>query len=84
MHGTEILAFIQSSRAYSPEFLHVPPGTDQEPQMHAEGSDVGSGLAADPEDAKVAILVIFNEFALIDGANSQLALNSRDERRALK
>ncbi len=52
--------------------------------MNAQRSDVRTGLARDPEYDEVALGIKLNEFALVNGADAQLALNGGDERRALK
>ena len=52
--------------------------------MDAEGSDVSSGFARDPEDSHVSLLIIFDEFALIDGPYSELLLDRRDKWRSLE
>lgn len=52
--------------------------------MHAEGPDVGTGLAADPENTKVTIVVELDELALVDATDTQLPLDSRNQRRALE
>ena len=39
-----------------PQLLHLSTAAQEEAQMHAHGTDVGAGLTAHPEDAKVAIL----------------------------
>ena len=52
--------------------------------MHAEGPDVGTSLTADPEDTKVTVVVKLDELALVDGTDTQLALDGRNERRALE
>ena len=52
--------------------------------MNAEGSHVGSSLAAHPEDAHVSCLIILNKLDLIDRPDTKLLLDSGDERRALE
>mmetsp|Transcript_944 Transcript_944/g.1207 ORF Transcript_944/g.1207 Transcript_944/m.1207 type:complete len:241 (+) Transcript_944:1720-2442(+) len=58
--------------------------TEQQTQMHAHSTHVRSCLTADPEHAKVALHVILHHLALVDGSDTQLALDSRDERRTLE
>jgi hypothetical protein len=58
--------------------------TKEETKMHAKGTDVGSGLAADPEDTEVAVIVELNELALVDCSDSELALDSGDQGGALE
>ena len=52
--------------------------------MDAEGSHVGSSLAAHPEDAHVSCFIILNELNLIDRSDTKLFLDSRNERWALE
>lgn len=52
--------------------------------MHAEGTDVGSSLARDPEDTEVALVVELDELGLVDGTDTELTLDGRDEGRALE
>lgn len=52
--------------------------------MHAESTDVGTGLAADPEDTEVAVVVELNQLALVDGTDTQLALDGGNQRRTLE
>ncbi len=52
--------------------------------MDADGPRVEAGLHGDPEDAHVALLVVLQQLALVDGAHAQLALHSADERRPLE
>lgn len=57
---------------------------EQQAEMHAQRPDVGARLAADPENAEVAIVVELDELALVDAPDTQLALDSRDQRRPLE
>ncbi len=52
--------------------------------MDADGPGVEAGLHGDPEDAHVALLVVLEQLALVDGTHAQLALHSADERRPLE
>lgn len=58
--------------------------TEQKTQVNAESTDVGTGLAADPEDTEVAVVVKLVELALVDGTDTELALDGRNQRRALE
>ena len=49
-------------------------------EVHTESTHIRARLAGDPEDDKVALLVILEHLALVDGADAELALHSRDER----
>jgi hypothetical protein len=47
--------------------------------VHTECSDVGAGLAADPEDTEVTVVVELDELRLVDGSDTELTLNGRDQ-----
>lgn len=52
--------------------------------MHAKRSDVGTSLAADPEDTKMTVVVELDELGLVDGSNTELSLDGRDQGRSLE
>ncbi|RUS17712.1 hypothetical protein BC937DRAFT_89591 [Endogone sp. FLAS-F59071] len=52
--------------------------------MNAEGTDVGAGFAANPEDGQVAVIIKLEEFTLMNGTDAELAFNGGDERRTLE
>ncbi len=52
--------------------------------VNALSSDVGTGLARNPEDTHISLLVVVEELALIDGTNTELLLDGRDQRRSLE
>lgn len=52
--------------------------------MDAEGSDVGTGLAGDPEDTEVAVVIELDDLGLVDGTDTELTLDGRDQGRALE
>ena len=58
--------------------------TEQQPQVHAQRPDVCAGLARHPEDAQVALIVELDQLALVDRPDTQLALDGRDQGRALE
>ena len=58
--------------------------TSQKTQVNAERSDVGTSLAADPEDTEMSIIIEFKQLAFVDGAHAQLTLNGGDEWRSLE
>lgn len=59
-------------------------GTGQQTQVYAEGPDVRPRLAAHPEDAEIPLRVVFDQFALVNGADAELTLDRRDQGRALE
>lgn len=52
--------------------------------MNAERSHVGSGFAAHPKNAQTLFLVILEEFAFVNLADSELSLDRGNCRRLLK
>lgn len=84
VQGDQLLGLVHGAAAHATQLLHVGADAEQETEMHAEGTDVGAGLAADPEDTEVALVVKLDELALVDGPDSELALDGRDQRRALE
>lgn len=84
MKSHHVLGLVHSTTSYTSEFLHMCTNAEQQSQMNAESTDVGTSLAADPEDAKMAFVVKLVQLALVDGTDTELALDSRDKRRALK
>jgi hypothetical protein len=53
-------------------------------QVDTESSDVGTSLAADPENAHVAALVVVEQLHFVDISYAEFLLDGRDERRALE
>ena len=58
--------------------------TEKVANVDTESTDVGSSLAADPEDTHITVFVVLDQLALIDGSDSQFLLDSRDQGRALE
>jgi hypothetical protein len=58
--------------------------TQQKTEMDAECTDVGTSFAADVEDSEVTVVIEFEELVAVDGANTELALDSGDERGTLE
>lgn len=52
--------------------------------MDTQSPDVCSSFARYPEDGQVSVVVEFNEFARVDGSNSELTLDGGDERGSLE
>lgn len=84
VHGDDVVVFAKSAGADTSELLHVTTDAEQEAEVDAEGSDVGAGLARDPEDGQAALVVELEQLGLVDGAHTELTLDSGDERRALE
>lgn len=58
--------------------------TEQQTEMHTQSTDVRARLAADPENTQVALVVELDELTLVDGTDTQLALDGGDQRRSLE
>lgn len=84
MKGDKALGLVHSTGANTAELLHVAADTEEETQVDAEGSDVGTSLTADPEDTKVSVIVELDELGLVDGSDTELTLDGRDQRRTLE
>ena len=78
------LCLVHSSTPHTAKLLHVGADAEKETQVHAEGTDVGAGFAADPEDTQVAVIIKLDELALVDGTDTKLALDGRNQGRALE
>jgi hypothetical protein len=52
--------------------------------VNAKCTNVCSSLAANPEDTQVSLIIKLVKFALVDGSDTQLTLDSRNERRSLE
>jgi hypothetical protein len=48
-------------------------------KMNTKGSNVSSSFAGNPEDGHVSLLIVLDEFALIDGSDSEFLLDSGDK-----
>lgn len=84
VEGDELLGLVHGTGADTAQLLHVAADTEEETQVDAQGTDVGTGLAADPEDTQVAVVVELDELALVDGSDTELALDGGDQGRALE
>mmetsp|Transcript_11307 Transcript_11307/g.27527 ORF Transcript_11307/g.27527 Transcript_11307/m.27527 type:complete len:303 (+) Transcript_11307:533-1441(+) len=84
VHCHHVRVLVQDARAVAAQLLHVPAHAKHEAQVHAERADVGARFAGDPEDAEVALRVVLEELALVNGAHAQLALDGRDKRGPLE
>lgn len=64
--------------------MHVTADTEQQSEVDAEGTNIRSSFTADPEDTEVTIIVEFDQLGLVDGADTELTFDGRDERRPLE
>jgi hypothetical protein len=58
--------------------------TKQQTKMYAKGTDVGSGFTAHPENTQLPLIVKLVKLALVDGSNTELALDGGNERWTLE
>lgn len=80
----QAFCLVHGSTPDTSKFLHVRTDTKQETEVHAESTDVGSSFAAYPEHTKLSLIVKLVKLALVDRSDTQLSLDSRDERRSLE
>jgi len=48
-------------------------------EMNTKSSNVSSCFTRNPENSHISLLIVFDEFTLINGSNSKLFLDSRDK-----
>lgn len=84
MKSDKALRLVHSTTANTSKLLHVATNTEKETQVNTECSDVGTSLTADPEDTEVSVVIELDELALVDGSDTELTLNGRDQRRTLE
>lgn len=84
MKSNHVLVLIHSTATNTTQLLHVRTNTEKQAEVHAKSSNIGTGLAADPEDTQVAVIVKLDKLALVNGSDTELTLNSRDQGRTLE
>lgn len=84
MQSDHTARLFHSSTAHATQLLHVSTHAEQQTQVDTESTDVGTSLAADPEDTKMAVVVKLIQLALVDGTDTELTLDRRDQRRTLE
>jgi hypothetical protein len=84
VEGDKALGLVHGTTADTSKLLHVATNTEEETQVNTECSDVGTSLTADPEDTEVTVVVELDELALVDGSDTELTLDGRDQRRTLE
>lgn len=84
MQSNQLLSLVHGTRSHTSQLLHVATNSEKETKMDAQRSDIGTSLAADPEHTQVSVIVKFDELALVDGSDTQLTLDGRDQRWALE
>jgi hypothetical protein len=84
VESDQALGLIHGSTADTSKLLHVATDTEKETQVNTEGSNISTSLAADPEDTEVSVVVELDELALVNGSDTKLTLDGRDQRGALE
>ena len=84
VHCHHRLVLFERATANTPKLLHVGTAAKQVANMDTEGSYIGTSFAADPEDAHVPVLVVFDQLCLVDSPDSELLLDSGDQGRSLE
>lgn len=84
VESDQVLSLVHSTRPHTAQLLHVGANTEQKTQVNAKSTDVGTSLAADPENTKLPLIVEFVELALVNGTDTELALYGGDERGTLE
>lgn len=84
MKSNKTLVLVHGTTANTSKFLHVSTNTQKKTQVNAESSDIGTSLAAHPENTQVSVIVKLDELALVDGSDTELSLDGGDQRRALE
>eukprot|EP00756_Hemistasia_phaeocysticola_P014801 Hpha_TRINITY_DN15360_c3_g9::TRINITY_DN15360_c3_g9_i1::g.90449::m.90449 len=84
MHRRQPVVFVQETRSRAAQFLHVPPGPEQQAEVHTERPDVGTALAVNFEKPEVPLLVELDELILVDSTHPKLPLHRGDNGGALE
>lgn len=75
----QVLGLVHGTRSHSSQFLHVRSHAEEQAHVHTEGSDVRASLAADPKDTEMAVIVELDELRLVDGSDTKLTLDGRNQ-----
>lgn len=84
VEGNHVLLLVHGSGADTAQLLHVCSHAQKKTKVDTEGTDVGSGLARNPEDTEVALVVELVKLGLVDGTDTELTLDGGNERWALE
>lgn len=58
--------------------------TEKQSKVDTERSNICSSLTADPEDGEVSLVVKLKKLRLVNGSDTELSLDGRNERRSLE
>ena len=84
MQRDHSLVLAHSTATNSAELLHVRANTQQQSQVDAKRSDIGTSLAADPENTQMAVIIEFVELGLVDSTDTELTLDGGNQWWALE
>lgn len=84
VESDHILGLVHGSTPDTTKLLHVSAYTEQQTEVHAKRTDVGSCLTANPKYTKLPFIVKLAQLALVDGSDTELALDGRNEGRTLE
>ena len=70
--------------ANTAQLLHVGTDAQQKTKMDTQSTNVSTGLAGDPENTEVTLVIKLKQAALMDRADAELALDSRNQWGALE
>jgi len=84
VHGDHGVVLLEGTGSHSAELLHVSAASEDVADMHAKGSHVGTSFAAEPEDTHIALHIVIEELALIDGSHTELLLDGGNQRGSLE
>uniref|UniRef100_A0A2P2KIV7 Uncharacterized protein n=1 Tax=Rhizophora mucronata TaxID=61149 RepID=A0A2P2KIV7_RHIMU len=84
MHSHHIIFLPQNSRPHPPQFLHMPTNPKNQSQMYTHSPHISPCLTRNPKDNQVPIWIILQQLTLINGPNSKVPFNRRNNGRPLK
>jgi hypothetical protein len=84
VESDQVLGLVHSSRPHTAQLLHVCADTEEKTEMHTQCTDVGSSFAAHPEHAQLPLVVELVQLALVNGTDTELTLDGRNERWSLE
>ena len=57
---------------------------EEEPKVNTKRSNIGTRFAGHPEDTKVAVVIEFEKFRVVNSSYAELSFDSRYEGRSLE
>lgn len=84
VHSDHGLILLEGARAGTSQLLHVSTASKDVADVNTHGTHVSAGLAGNPEDTHIALLVVVKHLGLVDGADTELLLDGGDQGRSLE